>query len=66
MQTETTWTAMRLRLESLRQEYDLLWQEYAAESDPERRRHLFQLGRACLREFETVIQEWRNETIERS
>jgi len=63
MQTDATWAATRLHLQSLRQEYDAIHQELAAESDWRRREKLGEWAAACLREGVTVVQAWRDQTI---
>lgn len=65
MQTDTTWPATRLHLDSIRQEYDILCQEFNSTSDPERRARLRQWAAVCVREFETVMQAWRDQTVKR-
>jgi hypothetical protein len=64
MQTTTSWPAMQLRLEAIRQEYTTLCQEIAAESDPEHRAQLQLWAAACRREWWAAAQEWRDQTSE--
>jgi hypothetical protein len=57
MQTDTTWAATQLHLQSIRQEYDAIHQELAAESDWKRRDQLWKWEMVCLQKFQTALQE---------
>jgi hypothetical protein len=52
------WPAIRLHLQSIRQEYDAIHQERAAESDWKRRDQLWKWEMVCLQKFQTALQEW--------
>jgi hypothetical protein len=64
MQTTTTWPAIRLRLDSIQQEYTTLYQEIVAESDPEQRARLQLWAAECRCEWWIVAHEWRDQTSE--